>query len=172
MRTNVALDTLTIKEDYTAKALRALAGDMTQSPPHPILGFYAATTGYQFKVAPRANDVCAKFDIDVRLISTKRIIEIAKDLDGTPCMRNAAIKHYRLHDAEHTAALVASSRLLQTDLTAFLDRNPIADTGKGETFVAGFMAKWLRAYDTTLPSIRKAADTPANVAALVRACDL
>lgn len=41
-----------------------------------------------------------------------------------------------------------------------------------ELLVTGFMTKWLNAYEAGLHSVRENADSPANVAALVHACDL
>lgn len=161
----------TIKGDYTSAELRALAGDMAQAPPHPILGFYAASTGYQSTVKASADSAC-DFVVDIHLVSTKRVIEIAKDLANNQCLKYAALRHYRLHEAMQTAWLQHSRRSLRVALQTFLDRNAVAEQVGMQALVTGFMTQWIDRYEAGLPDVRDAGDTLENLYDLNHACHL
>ena len=171
VRTSVRSDPVTIREDYTALELSRQAGETTQIPPHPVIGFYAAGIGYQVAVHEGKSGQCDRFEVEVRLVETRRLIEIAKDLEHEPCRRRAAIKHYKHHEAVQTAALVDSSHRLQGALHSFLAEHEAVTRSAVDLLVSQFMTKWLDDYEAEMPAMRGAADTPSEVSALVHACD-
>ena len=172
VRTEVVSDPVVVEKDYTAEELRARGGrhDAETASPHPRV--LRCLTGYQFTVVPQSADVCSGFDVDVRLVSSKRVIELAKDLDGSPCMMKAALRHYRLHEAAQTAALEDSGRHLQPALRHFVGSRPALNGTSMESLVTEFMTAWLDNYEAGIPGVRDRVDTAANVSALVHACDL
>lgn len=171
VRTSVRSDPLTLREDYTALELRALAAKMPQIPPHPILGFYATGTGYEAAIHERSSSRCDGFEVEVQLVETKRLIEIAKDLEHEPCRRIAAIRHYRFHEAVQTNGLVESSHPLQGTLHSFLEEHEASTRNAIEALVNQFMTKWLDEYAAKMPALRAAADGPSEVSILLHACD-
>lgn len=171
VHTDVSSGPLAIREDYTAQELRNMAGDMAQAPPHPVLGFYIASTGYHLTVAPKPGHACGRFEVDVRLVSTGRMIEIASDLQGTPCKLKAALDHYRRHEAAQTKALTEAASKLKLTLQAYLVGQGRIDQPKIKALVNGFMTQWSNRYEDHVGALRNAVDTPSEVAALMHACE-
>lgn len=171
VRIEASAGPLALKEDYSAQELRNLAGDMAQAPPHPILGFYIASTGYQLTVGPRSGRPCDGFEVAVRLVSTGRMIEIASDLQRTPCKLKAALDHYHRHEAAQIKALAEATGKLQSTLQVYLDGHGETDQIKIKSSVSGFMTRWLNQYESGVRALRNAVDTPGEVSALMHACE-
>jgi len=175
VRSTTELDDMKVRTDYTAENLVELAGDVTQNPPHPILGFYASSTGYRFQVSPVDVRGCEELRIKVQLVATRRVIELAKELLDSPCMFTAALKHYKYHAALQSEALGESGLRLQSALQTFiLDQEagsrPNNRMANLQADANRFVEQWLGDFQKTLPALRKAADTPAEIQALAEAC--
>lgn len=166
VRVSVQAAKIAVRADYSIADLAHLAGAVSQHPRHQVLGFYANTVGFTLDMPTLDTDDCANVTIDVQLIAEQRVIELARDLDG--CLSEVALKHYRHHAAVHEEALAHSGRALQAALRAIVADQPRSGVLKER--VRAVVDEWLGGFQTRVPSLQAAADSPAELDALRHAC--
>ena len=111
-------------------------------------------------------DECHDMTIDVKLVVQQRVIELASDLGG--CLHEVALEHYRHHAALQAEALAGSGRALQTALAAVVATQ--SDSGVLKDRLRASVEQWLDQFQSTLPSVRAAADSSSELDTLRDAC--
>lgn len=168
---------ISVKTDYSIADLARMAGTVSQDPPHRVLGFYANAIGFRLHMPGLNTGSCANLLIEVQLVTTQGVIELARDIADNPCLFGAALRHYRHHAGLQAYALAQSGRVLEPALQRFV--TDALSSNAGGRFRSGmllddqiraFVGRWLDGFRKTVPAIQAAADSPAELQALRDAC--
>lgn len=177
----VAVEVLTktediaVRTDYSLTDLARLAGTISQNPPHRVLGFYANSIGFRLHTPTRDTGDCTDVLVEVQLVTTQRVIELASDIDR--CLFDAALRHYQHHAELQAHALEQSGRALRSALSQFVADAISSDeslkSGASTTFedrTRVFVDQWLDGLRKTAPSLQAAGDSTEELEALRSAC--
>jgi len=168
---------IAVRTDYSFTDLARLAGLTLQSPPHRVLGFYADAVGFRLHTPTLDIGDCADVIIKVQLVTTRRVIELASNIER--CLFDAALRHYRHHAELQAHALDQSGRALQPVLRQFVADALSSDeglkSGSGTPLsdrARAFVTQWLNGFRTAALSLQAAGDSPAELQALHDACSV
>ena len=177
----VAVEVLTktadiaVRTDYSLTDLARLAGTISQNPPHRVLGFYANSIGFRLHTPTPDTGDCADVLVEVQLVTTQRVIELASDIDR--CLFDAALRHYRHHAEVQAHALEQSGRALRSALSQFVADALSSDEGLKsgantvfEDRTRAFVDQWLDGLRKTAPFLQAVGDSAEELEALRSAC--
>lgn len=166
---------IAVRTDYSVTDLARLAGTVSQNPPHRVLGFYANTIGFRLHTPALDTGDCADVLVEVQLVTTQRVIELASDIDR--CLFDAALRHYRHHAELQTHVLEQSGRALRSALRQFVADAVSSDEdlkfGANTPFedrTRAFVDQWLDGLRQAAPSLQAAGDSDEELQALRQAC--
>jgi hypothetical protein len=170
---------LSVCTDFAADKRRAMAPQVPGPQRHPPLGFYKDAVGYRVALDARAgpDSPCPSVGLDVRLVVVERTIEIARDLQATPCLFEAALRHYQRHAAVAASTLRKVAAALPDRLTAELSRevptgaeNAAAFRRRAETRVNAVLTDAIAELSRKVAVLQADVDDPAEVAILAGSC--
>lgn len=174
---------LSVRTDFSFADLSGISAQLSQKPPHPVLGFYKGSVGYvlhsvDVDAAPqRDGERCPRVRVQAGLVATDRQIEIGKELQRYPCRFHAVLAHYRHHAAAAALALesfaLSLPPKLQSEIDVYVAGHPVrsgASIAALRSYIGELLDRAVGIFSRSLTSIQAGVDTPQEVRALVTSC--
>lgn len=171
---------LAIQSNFSRDELQAMASELSQRPPHPVLGFYRGTVGYRIGLArgtvPSTASSCSlPIEVQLQLVVPERMIELAKELRSDPCLWRAALAHYQRHATAASQALHSFAPELAAALPQKIDggeQDLSTATGRValEQRLGAFIDAALAVFSQSLATIGVEVDGSAEARALGAGC--
>jgi hypothetical protein len=168
-----------VRTDFSAAELQAMASKTSGTQRHRPLGFYKDTLGYRVIVDTRSQpgNPCPAISVEAQLVEGERVIQIARDLQPTQCLFDAALSHYRHHAEAAYTGLKGLALRLPTILRAAIEQ----DLPKGlkddealwqeiETRSNAVLDAQIAAYTGSFQASQSTVDTSAEVRKLDGGC--
>lgn len=179
IRVSVSSSSPPVRTDFSAAELQAMANQTPGPQHHRPLGFYKDTLGYRLAVdsRPKPGSSCSAVAVHVQLVEAERIIEIARDLQTTPCLFEAALSHYRRHAEAAYAALNGFALGLPAILRSEVEQELPTHPESGDTLRPRIKARLdkvldaeIAAYTDDFRAMQNSVDTPAEIHKLDHGC--
>jgi hypothetical protein len=179
IRVSVLSSSPSVRTDFSAAELQAMASKIPGPRRHRPLGFYKDTLGYRLALdsSSEPGSSCPAVAVEVQLVQGERMIEIARDLQTTPCLFDAALSHYRRHAEAASTALNRLAVSLPARLRAEVEHElPSYPEGGDilrraiEVRLNGVLDAAIAAYTDDFRAMQNSVDTPAEIDKLENGC--